>query len=149
MHISFKIIKLYFNFILLDMFRKPLCPSSGASYCCTCSLWSPRGVGSVVSSSLALLLPLISCEFLSACSRWGTCRMGRIGFLRNVAVYSVLNCTPFCLFIQVRTAVLRLIVRSVLDVPTSTTRRLHACHHWRTTSGGRWNCGQEMSGNFV
>jgi hypothetical protein len=25
-----------------------LCPSSGASYCCTCSLWSPCGVGSVV-----------------------------------------------------------------------------------------------------
>jgi hypothetical protein len=56
MHISFKIIKLYFTFILLDMFRTPLCPSSGASYCCTCSLWSPFGVGYVVSSSLALLL---------------------------------------------------------------------------------------------
>jgi hypothetical protein len=57
MHISFKIIKkLYFTFILLDMFLTTPCPSSGASYCCTCSLWSPCRVGSVVSSSLALLL---------------------------------------------------------------------------------------------
>jgi hypothetical protein len=55
MQIGFKIIKtLFFTFILLDMFRAPLCPSSGASYCCTCSLWSPCGIGSVVSSSLAL-----------------------------------------------------------------------------------------------
>jgi hypothetical protein len=44
--------------MLLDMFRTPLCPSSGASYCCTCSLWSPCGVGSVVSSNLVLLLIL-------------------------------------------------------------------------------------------
>jgi hypothetical protein len=58
MHISFKIIKFLFHFMLLDMFRTPLCPSSGASYCCTCSLWSPCGIGSVVSSSLVLLLLL-------------------------------------------------------------------------------------------
>ena len=32
------------------------------------------------------------------------------------------------LFIQIRTAALRLIVRSWLDVPTFATRR-HACHH--------------------
>jgi hypothetical protein len=44
---------------------------------------------------------------------------------------------------------LRLIVRSGLDVPTFATRRLHACHHARVPSGGRWNCGQEMSGNFA
>jgi hypothetical protein len=56
MHISFKIIKFLFHFMLLDMFRAPLCPSSGASYCCTCILWSPCGVESVVSSSLVLLL---------------------------------------------------------------------------------------------
>jgi len=43
----------------------------------------------------------------------------------------------------------RLIVRSGLDVPTFATRRLHACHHARAPSGGRWNCGQEMSGNFA
>jgi hypothetical protein len=46
--------------MLLDMFRTPLYPSSEASYCCTCSLWSPCGVGSVVSSSLVLLLLQLS-----------------------------------------------------------------------------------------
>jgi hypothetical protein len=40
------------------MFRTPPCPSSGVSYCCTCSLRSPCGVGSVVSSSPALLLQI-------------------------------------------------------------------------------------------
>jgi len=53
------------------------------------------------------------------------------------------------LFIQLRTAALRLIVRSGLDVPTFATRRLHACHHARASSGGRWNCEREMSGNFA
>jgi len=43
---------------------------------------------------------------------------------------------------------LRLIVRSGLEVPTFATRRLHACPHARAPSGGRWNCGREMSGNF-
>jgi len=47
-----------------------------------------------------------------------------------------------------RTAPFRLIVRSKLDVPTLATRRLHACHHTRAPSGGRWNCGREMSGKF-
>jgi len=32
----------------------------------------------------------------------------------------------------------RLIVRSELDVPTFATRRLHARHHARAPSGGRW-----------
>jgi hypothetical protein len=54
-----------------------------------------------------------------------------------------------CLFVQLRTAALRLIVRFWLDVPNFATRRLHACHHAREPSGGRWNCGQEMSGNFA
>jgi hypothetical protein len=40
-------------------------------------------------------------------------------------------------------------VRSWLDVPTFATRRLHAYHHTRAPSGGRWNFGREMSGNFV
>jgi hypothetical protein len=44
---------------------------------------------------------------------------------------------------------LRLIVRSELDVPTFATRRLHACHHARAPSGGRWNCEREMSENFA
>ena len=43
----------------------------------------------------------------------------------------------------------RLIVRSELEVPTFATRRLHACHDARAPSGGRWNCGREMSGNFA
>jgi len=46
-----------------------------------------------------------------------------------------------CLFIQLRTAVLRRIVRSGLGVQTFTTRRLHACHHARESRDGRWNCG--------
>jgi hypothetical protein len=44
---------------------------------------------------------------------------------------------------------LRLTVRSGLDVPTFATKRLHACYHARAPSGGRWNCGQEMSGKFA
>jgi hypothetical protein len=52
-----------------------------------------------------------------------------------------------CLFIQLRTAALRLIVRSWLDVPIFATIRLYVCHHARAPSGGRWNCGREMSGN--
>ena len=54
-----------------------------------------------------------------------------------------------CLFIQLRPAALRLIVRSWLEVSTLATRRLHACHHARAPSGGRWNCGRGMSGNFA
>ena len=38
----------------------------------------------------------------------------------------------------------RVIVRSGLEVPTFAARRLHACHHARAPSGGRWNCGREM-----
>jgi hypothetical protein len=53
-----------------------------------------------------------------------------------------------CLFMQLGTAAWRLIVRSGLDVPTFATRRPHACHHARAPSGGRWNCGREMSGKF-
>jgi hypothetical protein len=43
---------------------------------------------------------------------------------------------------------LRFIVRTELEVPTFATRRLHACQHARSPSGGRWNCGREMSGNL-
>jgi len=52
-----------------------------------------------------------------------------------------------CLY-KLRTAALRLIVRSWLDVPTFATRRLHACQHARAPSGGRWNCILKMSGNY-
>jgi hypothetical protein len=58
MHISFKIIKFLLHSTLLNMFRIPLCPLSGASLYCTCSLWSPCGVVSVPSSSPVLLLLL-------------------------------------------------------------------------------------------
>ena len=44
---------------------------------------------------------------------------------------------------------LRLIVRSELDVPIFATRPLHACHHTRAPSDGRWNCGREISVNFA
>ena len=40
-------------------------------------------------------------------------------------------------------------MQSSLDVPTIATRRLHACHHARAPSGGRWNYGREISGNFA
>jgi len=42
----------------------------------------------------------------------------------------------------------RLIVRTGLDVSTFATRCLHACHYARAPSGGRWNCGREISGKF-
>jgi hypothetical protein len=67
----------------------------------------------------------------------------------SILLSDFLSFISFGLFIQLRTAALRLIVRSGLDVPTFATRRLHACHHARAPSGGRWNCGREMSGNFV
>jgi hypothetical protein len=68
-------------------------------------------------------------------------------FVRQVN--SLLFVCLFLFFIQLRTAALRLIVRSWLDVPTFATGRLQACHHARAPSGGRWNCGREMSSNFA
>jgi len=56
---------------------------------------------------------------------------------------------PFIYFSTTHCSLLRLIVRSELDVPTFATRRLNACHHARAPSGGRWNCGREMSGNLA
>jgi len=53
------------------------------------------------------------------------------------------------LFSTTHCSLLRLIVRSGLDVPTFATRRLHACHHARAPSDGTWNCGRKMSGNFA
>ena len=54
-----------------------------------------------------------------------------------------------CLFSTTYCSLLRLIVRSGLGVPTFATRRLHACHHARAPSGGRWKWEREMSGNFA
>ena len=56
----------------------------------------------------------------------------------DLSLFSTTNCS-----------LLRLIVRSGLDVPTFATRRLHTCHHARAPSGGRWNCGREMSDDFA
>jgi len=53
-----------------------------------------------------------------------------------------------CLFPTTPCILLRLIVRSGRDVSTFATRRLHACHHAGAPSGGRWNCGRELSGTF-
>ena len=39
-------------------------------------------------------------------------------------------------------------MRSGLDIPAFATRRLHACNHAKAPSGGRWNCGREMSRKF-
>jgi hypothetical protein len=60
-----------------------------------------------------------------------------------------LVCGTLLLFSTTHCSLLRLIVRSRLDVPTFAIRRLHACHHARAPSDGRWNCGREMSGNFA
>jgi len=55
----------------------------------------------------------------------------------------------FCfIYTNTHCSLLRLIVRSGLDVPTFATRRLHACHHTIAPSVRRWNCGREMSGKF-
>jgi hypothetical protein len=60
MHIIFKIIRFLFHSTLLNMFRTLLCPLSGASHYCTCSLWSPCDFVLVASSSHVLLLLLLS-----------------------------------------------------------------------------------------
>ena len=64
--------------------------------------------------------------------------------------HSVAQCSDFIIAIIFNYALqhLRLILRSGLDVPTFATRRLHACHHTRAPSGGRWNCVREISGKF-
>jgi hypothetical protein len=67
----------------------------------------------------------------------------------EVRTYAVHLFTADLLFIQLRTAALRLIVRFWLDVPTFATRRLDTCYHAGAPSGGRWNCGREMSGTFA
>jgi len=77
---------------------------------------------------------------------------GTIRFVESVCPCVLLparNNTAPTLFVQLHTAALRLIVRSSWDVPTFATKRLHTCHHARTPSGGRWNCGREMSGNVA
>jgi hypothetical protein len=60
----------------------------------------------------------------------------------------VLIKVPYFIYKTTHCSLLRLIVRSALDVATFATRRLHACHHARAPSGVRWNCGREISGKF-
>jgi len=58
------------------------------------------------------------------------------------------NVESVCCFFATH-CILRLIVRSELDVPTFATSRLHACHHAKEPSGGTWNCGREMFWKFA
>jgi len=74
------------------------------------------------------LVPFSNCEFRVSCDSESHC---------------------LCLFSTTHCSLLRLIVRSGLDVPTFATRRLHACHHARAPSSGRRNCWREISENFA
>jgi hypothetical protein len=56
--------------------------------------------------------------------------------------------SPRFIFSTTHCSLLRLIVRSGLEVPTFVTSCLHAWYHARTPSGGRWNCGQENVREF-
>jgi hypothetical protein len=59
--INLKVFKNLFTCTLLYMFRALLCPSSGASAHCTCSLWSPCAVGLDVASRLEATSNPINC----------------------------------------------------------------------------------------
>ena len=87
-------------------------------------------------------------------SRSGTAvRFGKLsgpaGALSHTVIVIIIIIIIIITTLTTHCSLLRLIVRSWLDVPTFTTRRLHACHHARAPSGGKWNCGREMSFNFV
>jgi hypothetical protein len=93
------------------------------------------------------------------------CPLNEIQVLRFTAVHVTWcrkvtpesNCRQIVIWVRKETTMsfyiihcsLRLIVRSELEVPTFATRPLHACHRARAPSGGRWNCGRELSGNFA
>jgi hypothetical protein len=64
------------------------------------------------------------------------------------STYGIPTTGVFLIYTTTHCSLLRLIVRSGLNVSTFATRRLHACHHTRAPSGERWNCGQEMPGKF-
>jgi hypothetical protein len=80
------------------------------------------------------------------CGVWCACVCVCVWCVVCVSVCTYLVETMLCFFTT--HCSLRLIVRSDIDVPTFATRRLHACHHARAPSGGRWNCVREMSGKF-
>jgi hypothetical protein len=85
--------------------------------------------------------------------RWGFF----VGYLRlvNVRVHGTTASAPryyyyyYYYFLTYALQPSRLIVWCGLDIPTFATRHFHVCHHARASSGGRWNCGREMSGNFA
>jgi hypothetical protein len=78
---------------------------------------------------------------------WETIHSGRLLWTRPRRMRRMSSL--FFVYNTTHCNLLRLTVRSGLDIPTFATRRLHACHHARAPSGGRWNCGREMSGNFA
>ena len=61
----------------------------------------------------------------------------------QLELYKKVKVRCIILFFKLRTAAFKAYCGSGLDLPTSATRRLHACHHARAPSGGRWNCGRE------
>jgi hypothetical protein len=70
-------------------------------------------------------------------------------YLDKVPLQGMFISAMLCYVSTTHCSLLRLIVRSWLDIPTFATRCLHECHHARAPSGGKWNCGREMSGNFA
>jgi hypothetical protein len=98
-------------------------------------------VVAAIGSRSTECLPVSDC-FLTPC------RVSVLHFdCPTIFLYSLRRLYPkrrlyFFLFSTTHCSLLRLIVRSGLDVPTFTTGRLHACHHARAPSGERWNCGR-------
>ena len=73
--------------------------------------------------------------------RWDLLIYVRYVIVRFVAVchFALSVCVsgvPFYVFSTTHCSLLRLTVRSGLDVPTFATRRLHAFHHARAAEGG-------------
>jgi len=88
------------------------------------------------------------CFFLS-CKANSRVKLAKTGHSSKLFIIITLLLLLLLLFSTTHCSLQRFTVRSGLDVPSFATRRLHACHHARAPSGGRWNCGQEMSGNFA
>jgi len=106
-------------------------PSSGSRLvsCADClEIWEPQPSGTLRACTGNAFFCFQSFLISSLCSK-----DKRIS-LPHTKPRSTLHSS---LFIQLQTAVLRLIVRSWLDVPTFATSRLHTCHHARAPSGGR------------
>jgi hypothetical protein len=87
--------------------------------------------------------------WVSALRGWQNSQKIQTSWQRSNELDVVTNLLHLLLFSTTHCSLLRLIVRSWLDVPTFATRRLHTCHHARAPNGGRWNCGRKMSSNFA